>query len=120
MTTQTDDERRGFDALMHEACVVWGFCGTVKVGRPVHVLDIVPARGPVTADQFVDWLFLADNLNPNVEPERWARHKAALRAAFVKHMGGDVVDARLLRYSSEGPEDDDDDPEVLYREPIRL
>jgi len=59
-----EPEQTGYGALMHEACVVWGFCGCVKNGKPLHVDDFLPARGPVTADQFVEWLFLADNLNP--------------------------------------------------------
>ena len=50
-------------------------------------------------NQFVEWVFLADNLNPNAEPERWQPHKAAIRAAFVEHMGGEVVDAAQLRWN---------------------
>ena len=97
MTNQT-----GYDALMHEVCVNWGFCGCIKEGTPLHVGLFVPSAGPVTADQFVEWVFLADNLNPNLEPERWHRHKAAIRAAFVEHMGAEVVDASQLR-SSDAP-----------------
>ena len=97
----------GYDALMHEACVEWGFCGCIKRDQPLHVDFLIPPAGPVTADQFVEWLFLADNLNPNHELERWQRHKEALRAAFVRHMGAEVVDARLLRWS-DVPSDDDE------------
>lgn len=89
----------GYDALMHEACVVWGFCGCIKDGQPLHIDMLIPSEGPVSADQFVEWLFLADNQNPNSDPVRWERHKTALRTAFVTHMGGEVVDARLLRWS---------------------
>lgn len=101
----------GFDALMHEACVNWGFCGCIKRGEPLHVTKLIPPSGPVHAHQFVEWLFLADNLNPNVDT--YERHKAALSAAFVTHMGGEVVDATLLRWSCDEP--DQDEPDVKYR-----
>jgi hypothetical protein len=88
-----------FDKLMHFVCVEWGYCGSVKAnGTPLHVTMFIPDEGPVTADQFVEWVFLADNMNPNVEPERWQRHKEAIRVAFVEHMGGDVADAKDLRW----------------------
>ncbi|MEO6360600.1 MAG: hypothetical protein ABIO43_08515 [Sphingomicrobium sp.] len=91
--------KSGYDALMHDACVVWGFCGTIKHGCSLHVDLLIPPAGPVTADQFVEWLFLADNLNPNSEPARSQRQKEALRGAFVKHMGAETVDAGLLQWS---------------------
>jgi hypothetical protein len=105
--------RTGYDALMHEACVVWGFCGCIKREQPLHVDLLIPPDGPVTAGQFVDWLFLADNLNPYQAPERWQRQKEALRAAFVRHMGAETVDARLLRWSDVPP--DDDEPDRKFR-----
>ncbi len=92
----------GYDALMHEVCVGWGYCGCIKRNRPLHVSYFIPPDGPVTADQFVEWVFLADNLNPSLRPDT---HRTALRAAFIKHMGGDVVDATLLKGSdSETPQ----------------
>ena len=106
----------GYDSLMREVCAVWGFCGCMKQGQALHVDLIIPPSGPVTADQFVDWVFLADNLNPNLQPERWERHKAAIKAAFVQHMGGETVDARELRWS-DVPHDDG--PDRKNREPIR-
>lgn len=90
------DVAPGFDALMHEVCVGHGYCGCMKYGKSLHVTDFIPAEGPVTADQFVEWVFLADNENPNLGP---TAHKRAIRAAFVKHMGADVADARLLQWS---------------------
>ncbi len=55
---------------MHFVCVDWGYCGSVKAnGTPLHVTMFIPDEGPVTADQFVEWVFLADNMNPNVQPE---------------------------------------------------
>jgi hypothetical protein len=89
----------GFDALMHDICVEWGFCGCIKDGRPLHVTWFIPSRGPVRADQFVEWVFLADGLNPNSEPERRQKCKDLIRAAFIRHMGAEVVDAKQLRWS---------------------
>ncbi len=88
----------GFDALMHEVCVGMGWCGGIVDDKPCHVRDFIPDEGTVSADQFVDWLFRADNLDPYAKLEIWQPHKDMLRAAFVKHMGSDVVDARALRY----------------------
>jgi hypothetical protein len=87
----------GYDALLHEVCVEFGFCGCIKDGRPLHVNWFIPSRGPVHADQFVEWVFLADNMNPNSRLERWQPLKDAIRAAFIKYMGGEVVDATRLR-----------------------
>ena len=101
----------GYDALMHEACVVWGFCGCMKHDQHLHVDLFIPPQGPVTADQFVEWLILADNLNPN--EETWERHKHALRAAFVRHMGAETVDAGVLRWSNVPA--DDDEPDRKFR-----
>lgn len=72
---------------------------------------LIPPTGPVHASQFVEWLLLADNVNPNL-PE-YGRHKAALTTAFVTHMGGDIVDAAQLRWSDCEPEMDH--PELKYR-----
>jgi hypothetical protein len=89
--------KSGFDALMHEVIIGWGYCGCMTYDRPLHVDFFVPPEGPVTADQFVEWVFLADDLNPNLCPEL---HRQALHAAFVRHMGGEVVDAKLLQWSN--------------------
>ncbi|MES2860105.1 MAG: hypothetical protein V4701_01460 [Pseudomonadota bacterium] len=91
--------KTGYDALLDVACVTLGFCGCVKDDMPLHVDDFIPSSGPVTADQFVEWVFLADDQNPNTEPEKWQGLMDALRAAFVEHMGGEVVDAQRLRWS---------------------
>jgi len=88
--------RVGYGALVDEICLTWGFYGCIKDDQAVHVNLFIPPAGPVSADQFVEWVFLADNLNPNSEPARWRREKEGLRAAFVRHMGAETVDARLL------------------------
>jgi hypothetical protein len=106
--------KTGYDALMDEVCVGLGFCGCIKRGRPLHVGRFIPSSGPVRADQFAEWVFLADDMNPNSKPERWEKIRAKIEAAFVRHMGSDVVDAGLLRYS------DDEDPTIFEYDPRPL
>ena len=88
----------GYDALMHEACVTWGYCGCVKHGQPLHVDLLIPPSGPVTADQFIEWLIIADDVNPNLPHH--TRMKRALREVFIATMGSDTVDASMLRWST--------------------
>jgi len=95
--------KTGYDALMEVVCVKCGFCGCIKDDMPLHVDFFIPPSGPVTVDQFVEWVFLADNQNPNSELERWQAHKDIFRAAFIEHMGGEVVDAERLQWSNKGP-----------------
>jgi hypothetical protein len=91
--------KSGYEALMHCVCGDWGFCGCVKNDKPLHVDDLIHETGLVTADQFVEWVFLADNMNPNSDIETWQKHKDAIRTAFISHMGSDVVDACRLKWS---------------------
>jgi hypothetical protein len=102
MTEESAPDRKGYDALMHEVCVGLGFCGTVKRGKPLHVDLFIPPRGMVTADQFAEWLVLADNMNPSECTDLMP----LIRAAFVRHMGGEVVDAKKLNWS-DVPADED-------------
>jgi hypothetical protein len=89
--------KSNYDALMDVVCVGWGFCGCIKRDKPLHVSDLIPPEGPVTADQFVEWVFLADDMNLNHDLDKWQRYKDAIRAAFIEHMGGEIVDARMLQ-----------------------
>lgn len=90
----------GYDALLHFCCVRLGYCGSVKDGEPLHVDMFIPEAGAITADQFVDWMFRAEQLDP-ASDERLQAHGRAIRAAFVEHMGAEVVDAEALRWSFE-------------------
>jgi len=47
----------------------------------------------------VNWLFDADGIDPNEDRAKWQSHIDGLRNAFVRHMGGAVVDVRRLRYN---------------------
>ena len=83
-----------FDRLLQEVCVTWGYCGCIKNDHTLHVTSLVPSDGPVTADQFVEWVCLADDVNPNTVSRSI---KNGLREAFVTCMGAETVDARSLR-----------------------
>jgi len=52
----------------------------------------------VTAEQFVEWLFQAEGVAPSSDPAKWGKHKDGLREAFVRHMGGNMVDASALKW----------------------
>ena len=84
-----------YDALLHEVCVGLGFCGAIVDGELQHVDKFVPDQGIVSADQFVDWVFLAEGWDPSESDA--LRHRAGLRSVFLKHMGAEAVDARNLR-----------------------
>jgi len=79
---------------MQVVCGEMGYCGSVIDDEPRHVGMYIPESGPVTADQFVEWVFLAEGLDPN-----GSSHADQIRKAFIACMGGDVVDAELLQYN---------------------
>jgi hypothetical protein len=81
-----------YTALLQEVCVSLGYCGGVKDGVPLHVDDFIPQTGSVTANQFAEWVVLAENLTPMTNP-----HLEQIRQAFLRHMGAAVVDVERLR-----------------------
>ena len=81
-----------YAALLNEVCVGLGYCGCVKDDVRSHVDDFIPTAGQVTADQFAEWVVLAENMVPATNP-----HLKDIRRAFVRHMGADAVDAKLFR-----------------------
>ena len=84
-----------YDALLDEICVGLGFCGTVVNGEPLHVSMFVPANGPVTADEFVGWVFRAEGWS--ADEAAVSSYAADLREAFVRNMGAEAVDAKQLK-----------------------
>ena len=84
-----------YDALLNEICVGLGFCGSVVDGEPSHVDKFVPANAPVTADEFVTWVFMAEGWSPDEAAA--SSHAAELRKAFIRHMGAEAVDAQHLK-----------------------
>jgi hypothetical protein len=92
-------ENPDYNTLMHDVCVERGWCGGIVNGDPCHVDDLIPESGPASAEQFVEWLFQAEGLDPSSEPAKWKKHKEGLCEAFVRHMGADVVDASALKWN---------------------
>jgi hypothetical protein len=86
-----------FEILLDIVCIEWGFCGCIKNGKPLSLNDIIPSSGPVCVSQFVDWVFLADDMNPNSDIEKWKTHKEGIRKAFIDLMGCEILDANELR-----------------------
>ena len=86
--------KAAFDALLKEVCVRLGFCGSVVDGKPLHVADLLPNSGLVSADSFANAVFAAEGCNPDGPTAQ--KHRAAIRDAFIRHLGGPEVDARLL------------------------
>jgi hypothetical protein len=92
---QNDD---AFGALLHEVCVERGWCGSVVDKEPLHVTDLLPDTGQVTADEFVTCVFRADGVHPDEDWAKWQKHWNGLRDAFVRHLGSDTVDAGRLTW----------------------
>ena len=82
---------------MNRVCVGMGWCGCMKDGRPLHVRDFIPRSGSVSAQQFAEWLILADGCNPSTP--KWAKSKQKIIVAFQDIMGADVVEANELRWA---------------------
>ncbi len=87
-----------FSNLVREICVKWGYCGSIRDGNLVHVTLIIPSSGEVDADQFVDWVMLADDVNPNDSSRHIDKIRSRIKEAFIRHMGSYKVDAKDLRY----------------------
>lgn len=83
-----------YDDLRRHICVELGFCGSIKDGLPLHVDDLIPSEGVVTADQFAEFAFQAEGLDPRSDPKQL---KAAIKAAFINLLGSHTVDATALR-----------------------
>jgi hypothetical protein len=86
-----------FDRLIEEICVKWGYCGCFKLDTSIHVALFIPSHGPVNVDQFVDWVLLADDVNPNVASVNSVKIREGIHSAFIRHMGSETVDATQLK-----------------------
>ena len=85
-----------FDGLMRAICVGYGFCGSLQDDGFVHVTYFFPERGKVTAEQFVDWLFMAEGEQVPLSSPADMLMREKLRNCFIGYMGSDCVDARML------------------------
>ena len=79
---------------MHAVCVGLGYCGSVKDGRPLHVIDLIPSAGMLSAEDFASCVFLAEGMDPATQ-----NHREEITKAFVQHMGADRVDVMHLAWS---------------------
>lgn len=89
------DRKPAYNAFLTQVCVALGFCGSVANGEPLHVDQFIPESGPVSADQFVNWVFRAEGMDPDETDA--LKHAHSLRKAFVRHMGFEVVDAAVFK-----------------------
>ncbi|KCZ94460.1 hypothetical protein [Hyphomonas johnsonii] len=87
-------DNSNFSALMHAVCVGLGYCGSVKDGRTLHVTDLLPAAGMLSAEDFASCVFLAEGMAPDTK-----NHREEIMQAFVQHMGADRVDVMHLDWS---------------------
>jgi hypothetical protein len=90
---------QAFDELYDRICVGLGFCGGLVDGKIHYVTDYIPETGPITAEQFVKWVFDAEGYSVD-DPHRTKFH-SALKQAFTECMGCDCVDARALKFFEE-------------------
>jgi hypothetical protein len=95
-------ERTGIDALVHVVAAQWCIGYTYEEnGEGRDFRRFIPPSGTVTADQFVDWVFLGSFPDALETPSLEQRARADIRGAFVRHMGGDTVDAAALHWPHE-------------------
>ena len=90
-----------FTKLMQYVCVENGYCGCLINGKPSHVSYFIPDFGPVTSEQFAEWVMLADNVGPEDNPKFRDQHKNDIKRAFLQYMGADIVDAAALKWDTE-------------------
>lgn len=95
-------ERTGVDALIHVVAAQWCIGYTWEEdGEDRDFRRFIPRSGTVTADQFVDWVFRGSSPDALETPALEQRARADIRAAFVRHMGGEAVDAAALHWPHE-------------------
>ena len=98
-------QHTNFDTLMRQLCVGWGLCGSLQHGRFVHVTDLLPKSGMVSATLFVECVMLAEGEADIMGP--WVMGmRERIATAFVAHMESEEVDVSRLRYLTEMPSGD--------------
>lgn len=87
-----------FNGMLREYCVDFGFCGSIKNEKAIHVTDLIPKTGIISAEDFVEWLCDAEIMG---EHDR-VKYRDKLKTIFIKHMGGSEVDAKQLHSNYKG------------------
>ncbi|MFT3722904.1 MAG: hypothetical protein QM773_04885 [Hyphomonadaceae bacterium] len=82
-----------YAARLNEICVRLGFCGSSRDGKRLHVSSFIPETGVVSADQFAEWVVLAERMDPLTN-----RYLAEFKRVFINHMRAAEVDAEMLRF----------------------
>jgi len=82
--------------LLSDLCVEQGCCGHYFDDEDIvlHVTDLLPKTGVVTAEEFAALALQAEGEKP--EDERYARGFERIVALFVRHMGATAVPANAL------------------------
>jgi hypothetical protein len=92
------------DKLMWEICVRGGWCGGIVEGKPTRVVDLIPASGTVTAEDYAKMTLHADGW-PASEPPK-GDHLRWLEGKFVEHLGSSSVDAEVFHGTARRPFDE--------------
>jgi hypothetical protein len=90
-----------FDRLLWDICVTGGWCGGFLEGEYVHVKDLLPKTGTVTARDFAR-LAVSEDGWPDAASVP-AKHLAWLEEKFVLHLGAESVPAEDLRQNLAQP-----------------
>ncbi len=86
-----------FEILMEFTCVQLGYCGSRINGKSHHVTDYIPKYGYVTADEFADWVFVAEGIDP--KSDRVIDHKKRIVMKFKECMGTDTIYSTELNWN---------------------
>lgn len=83
-----------FDRLLKDICVNGGWCGDVVNGQLIHITDLLPMSGTVTAEEFARLVIYSEG-DPGsaANIERWS---AYLQSKFIEHMGSISAPADAL------------------------
>ncbi|MFT4253871.1 MAG: hypothetical protein QM608_15475 [Caulobacter sp.] len=90
-----------YQRLMWDLCVGRGWCGSTVNGEPLHVDDLLPGSGVITAEAFAKLVLQADDCSMDWPPA--ARFLRQIEARFVEHMGSASIDVRALAYNLARP-----------------
>lgn len=84
------------DKLLWDLCVEQGCCGSYDDEADIclHVGDLLPETGIVTAEDFAALALRAEREKP--EDERYASGFERIVALFVRHMGATAVPVEAL------------------------
>ena len=83
----TPNER--FNALIHDACVIYGNCGS----GDVHIRDLLPRSGTLTAEEFARLMLKAEKMTELRYGQQYRDNYDWCVARFKQTMGAQSIDA---------------------------